>query len=247
LRGEGTRATFTKIPAMIVLISIGLLLAGALLNFILRLKAPRVEMLARVYFVLICLVVAFTWIFYFAGIKNATVLNVLQFGMRYMGRTGSLLLGYLFAYLATGPRWPERPDRRRAIQQTTIWTLSIMEGNALILATVGKSTAIAYMISFFQQSGYAIWFLYFIMTAETAGALGILLHFKLRTGLPATVGLMLIMLGAVYTHWHNKDPFSDSLAAVSQLVNLMMLLLLCLLQRRNRIVAASGDQPALAA
>jgi hypothetical protein len=234
---------------MIVLISIGLLLAGALLNFILRLKAPRVEMLARVYFGLIRLVAVFTWIFFFgyvAGIKNATVSNVLQFGMRYMGRTGSVLLGYLFAYLAIGPRWPEKPDRRRAIQQTTIWTLSIMEGNGFILATIGKSTAMAYMISFFQQSGYATWFLYFIMAAETAGALGILLHFKLRTGLPATVGLMLIMLGAVYTHWHNKDPFSDSLAAVSQLVNLTMLLLLYLLQRRNRTVAASGDQLAMA-
>jgi hypothetical protein len=57
---------------------------------------------------------------------------------------------------------------------------------------------------------------------------------------------MLIMLGAVYTHWHNKDPFSDSLAAVSQLVSLTMLLLLYLLQRKGRIVAASGDQPALA-
>jgi uncharacterized membrane protein YphA (DoxX/SURF4 family) len=121
-----------------------------------------------------------------------------------------------------------------------------MEGNAFILATYGKSTAMAYMISFFQQSGYAIWFLYFIMTAETAGALGILLHFKLRTGLPATVGLMLIMLGAVYTHWHNKDPFSDSLAAVSQLVNLTMLLLLLFLQRKGRVVAASGDQLAMA-
>ena len=231
---------------MIVLISIGLLLAGALLNFILRLKAPTVEMLARVYFVLICLVAAFTWIFYLAGIKNATVLNVLQFGMRYMGRTGSLLLGYLYAYLAAGPRWREGPDRRSVIQQTTIWALSIMEDNAFILATVGKAMNMTEITTFFQQSGYAIWFLYFIMTAEAAGALGILLHFKLRTGLPATVGLMLIMLGAVYTHWHNKDPFSDSLAAVSQFVNLTMLLLLYLLQRKGRVVAASGDQPAIA-
>jgi hypothetical protein len=230
---------------MIVLITIGLLLAGGLLSFILRLKAPRVEMLARVYFVLVCLVAAFTWLFYLAGIKNATVLNVLQFGMRYMGRTGSLLLGYLTAYLAAGPRSPEGPDRRRSIQQTTIWALSIVEGNAFILSTVGKSMDMGYMISFFQQSGYAIWFLYFIMTAETAEALGILLHFKLRTGLPATAGLMLIMAGAVYTHWHNKDPFSDSLAAVSQLVNLTMLLLL-FLQRKSRVVAASGDQLAMA-
>jgi uncharacterized membrane protein YphA (DoxX/SURF4 family) len=231
---------------MIVLISIGLLLAGALLNFILRLKAPRVEMLARVYFVLVCLVALLTWIFYFAGIKNATVLQVLGLGMRYMGRTGSVLLGYLLAYLAAGPRSPEGPDRRRVIQQTTLWTLSIMLGNAFILATVGKATHMAEIWAFFQQSGYSKWFLYFIMTAEAAGALGILLHFKLRTGIAATAGLMLIMLGAVYTHWHNKDPFSDSLAAVSQFVNMAMLLLLYLLQWKGRNVAAVKDQPVLA-
>jgi uncharacterized membrane protein YphA (DoxX/SURF4 family) len=232
---------------MIGLISIGLLLAGILLNFMLRLKAPRVEMLARLYFVLICLVGLCSWIFYFAGIKNATVLNVLSFGMRYMGRTGYVLLGYLLTYLAAGPRSPEGPDRRVAIQQTTLWTQSIMLGNTFILATVGKATNMADMVAFFKQSGYAIWFLYFIMAAETAGALGILLHFKLRTGVAATVGLMLIMLGAVYTHWHNKDPFSDSLAAISQLINLTMLLLLYLLQRKGRALVASGDRPALAA
>jgi len=100
--------------------------------------------------------------------------------------------------------------------------------------------------AFFQQSGYSIWFLYFIMTAEAAGALGILLHFKLRTGITATAGLMLIMLGAVYTHWHNKDPFSDSLAAVSQFVNLAILLLLYLLQWKGRNVATVRDQRVLA-
>ena len=65
---------------MIVLINIGLLLAGALLNFVLRLKALRVEMLARVYFVLVCLVAVFAWIFYFAGISEEKSLIWLQIG-----------------------------------------------------------------------------------------------------------------------------------------------------------------------
>jgi uncharacterized membrane protein YphA (DoxX/SURF4 family) len=224
---------------MIVFISIGLLLAGVLLNFILQLKAPRVEMVARVYFVLVCLVAVFAWIFYFAGIKNATVLDVLSLGMRYAGRAGYVILGYLVAYVAAGPRLPETPDRRKAIQQTTLWALSIMLGNTFILATVGKAMNMADMMTFFRQSGYAIWFLYFIMAVETAGALGILLHFKLRTGVAATAGLMLIMLGAVYTHWHNKYPFSDSLAALSQIVNLTMLLLLYLVLRKGGVVENS--------
>ncbi len=231
---------------MIVLINIGLLLAGGLLYFIVRLKAPTVSMLARIYFTLICTIAAATWIFYFAGIKNAAVLHVLSLGMKYIGRTAYLLLGYLFVYLAarahgTVAAGPGEKKERKAIQQTTLWTLSVMLGNTFILATVGKATNMTEIMTFFRQSGYAIWFLYFIMTAEAAGALGILLNFKLRTGIAATAGLMLIMLGAVYTHWHNNDPFSDSLAAFSQLVNLTMLLLVCLLQRNERGLAAGGD------
>jgi 4-amino-4-deoxy-L-arabinose transferase-like glycosyltransferase len=83
-----------------------------------------------------------------------------------------------------------------------------------------------YMIGFFKQSGYALWFLYFIIAAETAGAIGILMHFRLKTGFLAAICLALIMLGAVYTHLHNHDPFSDSYAALSQLLNLSFILLL---------------------
>jgi uncharacterized membrane protein YphA (DoxX/SURF4 family) len=82
------------------------------------------------------------------------------------------------------------------------------------------------MIGFFKQSGYAVWFLYFIMAAESLCALGILLHFKLRTGIYAAIGLMAIMLGAIYTHLHNRDPFSDSYAAISELISLMLILLI---------------------
>jgi uncharacterized membrane protein YphA (DoxX/SURF4 family) len=62
------------------------------------------------------------------------------------------------------------------------------------------------------------------MMAESLGALGILFHYKLKTGPLAALGLMVIMLGAIYTHLHNRDPFSDSYAAVIQLINLALLL-----------------------
>jgi uncharacterized membrane protein YphA (DoxX/SURF4 family) len=122
-----------------------------------------------------------------------------------------------------------------------IWGLSVLVGNAFILSTVGKATNMPEMVTFFKQSGYAIWFLYFIMCAESAAAVGILLHFRLKTGVPAAIGLMLIMLGAVYTHWHNGDPFSDSLAAVSQFISLTLLLVLYSFQRRDRRVAEGAE------
>ena len=40
------------------------------------------------------------------------------------------------------------------------------------------------------------------------------------------MGLVLIMLGAIYTHLHNRDPFSDSYAAISELISLMLILLI---------------------
>jgi hypothetical protein len=64
------------------------------------------------------------------------------------------------------------------------------------------------------------------MAMETLGAIGVLLHFKLKTGPLATVGLMLIMIGAMYTHRHNNDPFSDSFAAISQFITLGIMLIL---------------------
>jgi hypothetical protein len=60
-------------------------------------------------------------------------------------------------------------------------------------------------------------------------------------GIFATVGLALIMLGAVYTHWHNGDPFSDSYSAVSVLISLSLLLFLYFLEKIN--LAASHGQP----
>lgn len=79
------------------------------------------------------------------------------------------------------------------------------------------------MATFFTASGYAIWFLYFIMIAEGLGGLGVLLHFKLKTGPLAAAGLMLIMIGALYTHCHNKDPFSNSYGAVCQFITLALM------------------------
>jgi uncharacterized membrane protein YphA (DoxX/SURF4 family) len=214
---------------MQLLIFIGIIVLGGLLSFAIKPKAQIVYRLAIGYIVLAIMLSINTWIFYFAGIKDGPVLKTLSFIMSWGGMLGHLVLGYLVGSIITDS------NPLRKIINATLWGISILTANAFLVATVGKSQHIDEMITFFKASGYAIWFLYFIMTAEALGGLGILLHFKLRTGPLAAAGLAIIMLGAVYTHWHNKDPFSDSYAAVGQLVNIsLMLVLYYFEQQANR-------------
>ena len=88
---------------------------------------------------------------------------------------------------------------------------------------IGKAAHDADMRQFFLQSGYSVAFMYFIMAAETAGAVGLLIP---RTTLPAAIGLMAVMAGAIRTHAHNRDPFSDSLEAVHLLILLACVVVL---------------------
>ncbi|MDB5145066.1 MAG: DoxX family protein [Mucilaginibacter sp.] len=220
---------------MQVLVFIGLIIAGGLLSLVIKPKAELVYNLAMGYVALTLLISVDVWIFYFSGIKNAAVVSTLSFIMSWGGMLGHLVLGFLVVNIAAD----NTPLRK--IIGATLWGISILTANSFLVATVGKSMNIPIMISFFKQSGYAIWFLYFIMSAEAFGGLGILLHFKLKTGPLAAAGLAIIMLGAVYTHWHNKDPFSDSYAAVGQFINLSLLLILYYFkQQANRKLPATS-------
>lgn len=214
---------------MDVLIIIGLLILGCLINLVWEPGFKPANIVAKVYLGLTTVLALTVWLFYFAGIKNALVLKDLGFVMQFGGYLSRLVLGFLTANILF-KIWLKDTvtdcSGLKAIIRTTLWAISITIANSFLVATAGKSMNMPYMIGFFKQSGYAVWFLYFIMAAETAGALGILLHFKLRTGSYATMGLMLIMLGAVYTHLHNRDPFSDSYAAISEFISLSVLLLI---------------------
>jgi uncharacterized membrane protein YphA (DoxX/SURF4 family) len=90
---------------------------------------------------------------------------------------------------------------------------------------IGKAGNDAVMRQFFLESGYPIWFMYFIMVAEVLGSIGLLLA---KTVIPAASGLIMIMLGAIYTHYRNGDPFSDSLEAVHHLALLVCILIITL-------------------
>ena len=220
---------------MDIMIFTGLLLIGGLLNFIWEPSNKTVHCLAKCYLLLAIYMAFVAWVFYFAGIKNAFLLKALDVLLHYGGYLAHLVLGYLAGNILMGIRSKDAQENlleTRAILNITLWALSVSIGNSFLVSTVGKVVYMNDMIAFFKQSGYAMWFLYFIMAAESTGAIGILLHFKFKMGSLAAIGLVLIMLGAICTHWHNHDSFSDSYAAVSQLISLSLILFLYYLERQ---------------
>ena len=223
----------------IALILAALLIGGAL-NFVIKPRGAFIKKLAKVYVVLVCVISCSAWLFYFAGFKNANI-NLLLGDIADWGKyAGRLLLGYLSINILLALR--DTPDNYplKKITRLTLLAVSVLTGSTFLIAVVGKATNFAEMVTFFTQSGYAIWFLYFIMAAEFLGAFGILLHFKLKTGPLATTGLALIMTGALYTHRHNNDPFSDSYAALSQFITLGIILMIYYFERQA-VLQTEGD------
>ncbi len=94
---------------------------------------------------------------------------------------------------------------------------------------IGKLTHDADMRQFFLQSGLSVRFMYLIAVCESLGALGLLLR---RTMLPAAIGLILVMFGAVGTHLRNHDPLVDSLDAIHLLITLVCVVIVRLATRR---------------
>jgi len=220
---------------MILVIFISCIITGGLLGFVITPAAGRVLGLAKIY-TLGALVISLSyWFLFFSGIKNAAFMAGLSMVLQAGSLLGFLVLGYLVINIAKKLKTATTADDKLLLQKltrATLWGISIITGNTFIITTFGKARHLAEMLDFFKTSGYAAWFLYFIMTIEPLGGLGILLHFKLKTGVLATIGLMLIMIGAVYTHWHNNDPFSDSYAAVTQLIILSLMLVLYYFEKK---------------
>ena len=215
---------------------------GGLLSFI-KPKTGVVYCIAPTYISLALLISVRLWLFYFAGSKNLVIMGVLSFVTTWVTQAGHLMLGYLTSSIWLALRVKDvlaDSYQPKKLIRSTLLGITILTGNTFIIATVGKAENMTEMLAFFKASGYANWFLYFIMTAETLGGLGVLLHFIIKTGPLAATGLLLIMVGAVYTHWHNGDPFSDSYAAVSQFITLPIMLFIYYLQQK------ADNSPAIA-
>ena len=207
----------------------GALLLGGLFNFIKEVDTKTVIRIAGIYIFIAWVSVIYTWIHLFIGINDADLQKVLSAFLQIIGLIMYGTLGYLAAYIALNFQQLSEQGENVALQKIirkTLRAVSIAIANTFMVVTLGKSFNMPYMLAFFKQSCYAIWFLYFIMGAEPLGAIGILFHSKLKTGPLATFGLIIVMLGAVYTHLHNHDPFSDSFEAFIQLINLSLLLLI---------------------
>lgn len=97
---------------------------------------------------------------------------------------------------------------------------------------IGKLTHEAEMRAFFTDSGLPAWMNHAVIAAETVLAGALLIP---PAGILAAAGLSLILLGAIATHAHDRDPFSDSLDALHLLVLLAGFAVLTLASRGRKV------------
>ncbi|MFI5161668.1 MAG: DoxX family protein [Sphingobacteriales bacterium] len=220
---------------MDIMIFIGLLLVGGLLNFIWEPTAKTVHCLAKCYLLLTIYLTFAAGVFYLASVRNAFIHQALALLLQYGDYLSHLAAGFLTGNILLGLSkedelftWPQLQD----ITTIVLWAAAVSIGLSFIIESCWKTEHFSKMLSFFTASGYRVWFLYFIIVVETLSGFGLLLHFKLKTGPWAAIGLVLIMLGAICTHWHNHDPFSQSYGAAGQLINLAIILILYYLERQ---------------
>lgn len=221
---------------MDIMIFTGVLLLGGLINFIKEVDTKTVIRISGIYIFIAWVSIIYTWIHLFIGINDADLQKVLSVFLQIISLIMNGMLGYLAAYIALNFQELTEQSHDAALQRIihkTLRAVSIAIANTFMVVTLGKSFNMPYMLAFFRQSCYAVWFLYFVMGAEPLGAIGILFHSRLKTGPLATFGLIIVMLGAVYTHLHNHDPFSDSYEAIIQLINLSLLLLIYYYERQT--------------
>jgi len=211
---------------MVLIIFVVLLLAGVWISLLGKFQPATVIRLSRYYFFITLLIALLYWVFLLTSVENSHAEKLSKLLLDYAKYPANVLIGfltfYLFRSVHSGSYAASRPILK-TISRLTLWGISILTGNIFLIATVGKLFNLTSMRDFFISSGYSVWFLYFIMVVETLGGLGILLHFKYKMGPYAAAGLIIIMAGAIYTHWHNRDPFSDSYSATAVLLNLLLL------------------------
>jgi uncharacterized membrane protein YphA (DoxX/SURF4 family) len=218
---------------MDILFYIASVVIGGAFNFVAKPDEKIVYKLAVANLVLSITLIVCTWLL--AGITNQAVTLSISFVLDLARSLGHFIIGYLLFYIFLDLRSAKSSYdsyQLKSIINISLWSITIATGNAFIMSAINKATHFSSMSLFFTGSGYKVWFLYFIMAAEALGGLGLLLHFKLKTGPVAAIGLMLIMLGAVYTLWHNKDSFSDTEAALSHLVTLSLILVFYYFEKR---------------
>ena len=91
-----------------------------------------------------------------------------------------------------------------------------------IIPGIMKVTGEASIREVFSGFGYSLGFMYFIGVCEILGALGIAFGRHIHSMIPklAVIGLIIIMVGALYNHVNSGEAFSVAMPA---LINLVLL------------------------
>lgn len=204
------------------------------------------ETTARIFYVITAVMSFAAWLWIVLSsigmlpriLESTTLLLVLIYrGWIVIGTAlGSVLL--MLVDQGAGPSFRKRDVIRSFISSPFLLRgLCLSVSISFICTEIGKLSHDADMRQFFLQSGYPLWFLYFVITAESVGALGLLFP---RTRMAAAFGLALIMVGAISTHLHNRDPFSDALEALHLLLLLTCIVLIRFSAKRT-LPQGSGE------
>jgi len=209
---------------MQILIFITAVVVGCLLGFFIK---PNSKFdYSTVYIIIASLLVLNAAFVNFVPIQNAGLMNLLIFILTWGKSISFLLIAYLMNHIVQGLN--SKIDSSihyplNKIIRSTLWAIMIINGFSFIIETGYKLKNFQDLVEQFAHYGYARWFLYFIIVGETLGGIGILLHFRLKTGPIAALGLMIIMLGVVYTDWHCNNPFTYSYPAVDAFISLALM------------------------
>ncbi len=226
---------------MPILIFIAALLVGCLIGFIIKPNARLDIPLSKIYVIIASLLVLNAALVNFANIQSAGVMSVLVFVLNWGKSLNFLFIGYFLVHISRVLKSKDRiegPYALNKIISSSLWAITIINGFAFIIETGYKLKNFEDLVEQFSHYGYARWFLYFIIITETLGGIGVLVHFKLKTGPLAALCLMLIMLGVVFTNWHVNDPLAYSFPAIDAFMSLTLMLMLYRFEKKEQHLSA---------
>jgi uncharacterized membrane protein YphA (DoxX/SURF4 family) len=178
----------------------------------------------------------------FVNIQYAGISAILIFVLNWGKSMSYFFIAFLIVHILKGLNSEINSSdgySLKKIIKTTLWAIIIINGFSFIIETGYKLKNFDDLVEQFAHYGYARWFLYFIIIAETLGGIGILLHFRLKTGVPAALGLMIIMLGVVYTDWHCNNPFTYSYPAVDAFISLFLMTIIFKFEKSTKQYAVN--------
>lgn len=223
---------------MSILIFIVVVLAGCILGFIIKPSSQLDMPLSKFYVFVASLLILNAALVNFANIQSSGVISVLVFVLDWGKSLNFLFIGYFTIHISRVLKSKDQIESSYALNKiisTSLWAITIINGFGFIIETGYKLKNFDDLVEQFSHYGYALWFLYFIIITETLGGIGVLLHFKLKTGPLAALGLMLIMLGVVYTNWHVNDPITYSFPAIDAFMSLTLMLMLYRLEKKEQL------------